>query len=206
MAQDKIVRLSTGVEPPADLDDISQLFEPDLGDPITERAILDVPIGKSKTFFRTHPDKLYRRRTTILTHQPEGVIEKQYFIVAPAMQGLIEEARPCNLVVIIDRVGNPRFWPIPLPREGEHDMVAWQTAREVVRRGLERWVRPVWVKRTYVVKYAQEGYAPDPDWSKLPPHDDLVRKAFGEHGVIHNEDHPMYKELCGARPESDALD
>src|SRR6266568_1430705 len=104
MAQDKIIKLAAGVEPVPDLDDIGRLFEPDLGDPITESAILNVPIGKPRDFFRTHPDRTYRRRTTIYTHKPEGVVETQYFIVAPAMQGLIDEARPCNLVVIVDRV------------------------------------------------------------------------------------------------------
>jgi hypothetical protein len=189
---------------PDDADDIARLFEPDMGDPITETAILNIPIGKPKDFFRTHPDKTFRRRATIYAHKPEGVVETQYFIVDPAMQGFVDEARPCNLVVIVDRVGSPRFWPVSLPRDGEHDFVAWQTARAVVRIGLDRWVRPVWVKRAYVAREAQEGYAPDPDWSKLPPYDDLIRKAFGEHGVIRDEQHPIYKALCGARP--DALD
>jgi hypothetical protein len=193
---------------PNDLDDIGSLFEPDLGDPITESAILNIPIGKPRDFFRTHPDKAYRRRTTIYIHKPEGVVDTQYFIVSPAMQAMqcfLEEARPCNLVVIVDRTGSPRFWPIPLPRDGEHDFVAWQTAREVVRRGIACWVRPVWVKRAYVAREALEGYAPDPDWAKLPPYDVMVRKAFGENGVIRDEQHPMYQELRGAKP-NDALD
>jgi hypothetical protein len=41
------------------------------------------------------------------------------------------------------------------------------------------------------------GYAPDPDWSKLPPFNDLVKLAFGEHGVIHDTSHPVYRELFG---------
>jgi hypothetical protein len=147
---------------PDDAKDIEGLFEPDMGDPITELAILNVPVGKPKDFFRTHPDKAYRRRVNLYTHKPEGVVETQYFIVDPAMSGLIDEARPCNLVVIVDRTGSPRFWPISLPRDGEHDFVAWQTAREIVRRGLDRWVRAVWVKSAYVAREAQEGYAPEP--------------------------------------------
>jgi hypothetical protein len=202
MSTENVVKFTV----PEDAKDIARLFEPGIGDPITETAILNIPVGKPRDFFRTHPDKLYRQRATLYTHKPEGVVETQYFLVDPAMQSLMaEDARPCNLVVVIDRTGCPRFWPIPLPRDGEHDFVAWSTAREVVRRGIDRWVRPVWVKRAYTVREASEAYAPDPDWSKLPPYLDLVRKALGEHGIIRDEQHPIYRALVGSRPE-DALD
>jgi hypothetical protein len=205
MKMERESKQTTGADfVPEDAKDIAGLFEVDHGDPITEMAILNIPIGKPKDFFRTHPDKLYRQRATLYTHKPEGVVETQYFLVAPAMQAFMaEDARPCNLVVVVDRAGCPRFWPIPLPRDGEHDFVAWSTAREVVRRGIDRWVRPVWVKRAYVVREAQQGYAPDPDWSKLPSYHELVRKAFGEQGVIENDQHPVYRALVGSRPDDE---
>jgi hypothetical protein len=187
----------------ADAADIGGLFISGGGDPITEQAILSVPIGKPREFFRTHPDPACRRHVHIYIHEPEGTVEKQFFIVSPAMVGLIDEARLCQLVLLVDRAGLPRFWPVGLPKEGGHDIVAWQTAREVVRCGIYRWVRPVWVKRAYVVRFASEGYAPDPDWTKLPPYDDLVKRAFGEHGIIRNEEHYIYKSLGETR--SDAL-
>ena len=59
-------------------------------------------------------------------------------------------------------------------------------------------MRLVWNKRSYLTRDALPGYAPDPDWRKLPPFNDLVKAAFGPHGVIQDTDHPIYRELMGA--------
>jgi hypothetical protein len=204
---DNIKKFKPDAEPekpaiPDDAQDIARLFETGLGDAITEDKHLNIAIGKPKDFFRTHPSAAYRPRAQIYIHSPEGVIEKQYFIVDPAMKDRIDEARNCTLVTVIDRVGNPRLWPIPMPKEGERDMVAWQTARGVAREGMDRWVRAVWVRRAYIPRLAQPGYAPDPDWTKVKPFLELVRIAFGEHGIIKDEDHFIYRELFGVAPES----
>jgi hypothetical protein len=45
---------------------------------------------------------------------------------------------------------------------------------------------------------ALSGYAPDPDYSKLPPFNELVRLGFGEHGIIRDATHPIFRELMGA--------
>jgi hypothetical protein len=50
-------------------------------------------------------------------------------------------------------------------------------------------VKLVWVRRAYQTREALPGYAPDPDFSKLPPFNDLVRLGFKEHGIIHDEKH-----------------
>jgi hypothetical protein len=186
---------------PEDADDISRLFDPELGDAITETVLHSILVRKPKDFFRTHPDKTYRRQTEIYTHKPEGMVDEQYYLIDPAMKGRIEEARPCTLVTVVDREGTPRLWPIPLPRDGERDNDAWKTARAAARVGLDKWVKLVWAKRAYKTRNAQQGYAPDPDWSKLPPFNDLVRTAFGEHGIIRDENHPIYRELFGVKPE-----
>ena len=54
--------------------------------------------------------------------------------------------------------------------------------------------------------YALPGYAPDPDWTKVPPFEELVAIAFGEHGVITSESHPIYRELFGAADEDHTED
>src|SRR5262249_10132675 len=146
---------------------------------ITETVLHSITIRKPRDFFRTHPNKAYRQQTEIYVHKPEGIIEEQYYIIDPAMRGRIEEARPCTLVTVIDRDGTPRLWAIGLPREGERDNDAWKSARAAVRAGFEKWVKLVWVKRAYKTREAQPSYAPDPDWSKVPPFNDLVRIAFG---------------------------
>jgi hypothetical protein len=193
-----------------DASDIEELWlDPKLGDGITTAYRHEVPVGKPKDFFRTHPLEDYRRRFEIYTHKVEGVIEETHYIIAPAMRGQIEEARPCVLVCVVDREGEPRLWPIKFPKEGEKDNEAWRTARVAARNAIDRWVKLIWKKRTYLTREAQEGYAPDPDFSKLPPYMDLVDQAFGPSGVIRDAEHPMYRDLMGIRPkkaEKDADD
>src|SRR5262249_28181574 len=141
-------------------------------------------------------------RAEIYTHKPEGVIDEQHYILAPEMKGRIEEARPCTLVTVIYRDGTVRLWPIPMPREGEKDNDAWISARSAARCGLDTWVKLIWKRRSYITRNAQPGYAPDPDWEKVPPFETLVQKAFGAHGIIKDTDHPIYRELFGASPEA----
>ena len=47
-----------------------------------------------------------------------------------------------------------------------------------------------------------------PDFSKLPPFDELVRIAFGPHGIINDVKHPVARALLGlpAVPAADDLD
>ena len=65
---------------------------------------------------------------------------------------------------------------------------------------MDHWVKLVWTRGAYQVREALAGYAPDPDWSKLPPFDELVTLAFGEHGIIRDANHPIVRELMGAPP------
>jgi hypothetical protein len=135
---------------PADADDFESLWlDPGLGDGIVDANFHSVAVGKPKEFFRTHPDKGYRRRVEIYTHKSEGAIDEQHFIVAPAMAGKIEEARPCTLVCCMYRDGSPRLWPIKFPKGGEKDNSAWITARAAAKTAIEKWTRLVWVRSAY---------------------------------------------------------
>jgi len=186
---------------PSDASDFDSLWQdPKLGDGIVDVSYHSVPVGKPKDFFRTHPDPLYRRRTEIYTHKPEGAIDEQHFIVAPSMRGLITEARPCTLTCTIYRDGSLRLWPIKFPKDGERDNEAWVTARNAAKTGITRWVKLVWTGRAYITRDAQPGYAPDPDISRIPAWNDLVRLSIGENGVIRDTSHFMYRELYGIPP------
>jgi hypothetical protein len=183
---------------PEDAKDFDSLWlDPGLGDGIVDVRYHSVPAGKPRDFFRTHPNPAYRRRTEIYTHKPEGMIDEQHYILAPAMHGCIPEARPCTVVTIVYRDGSPRLWPISFPREGEKDNEAWITARAAAKVAMEKWTKLVWVRRAYQTRDALEGYAPDPDFTKLPSFVELVKLAFGEHGVIRDKSHPIYRELFG---------
>jgi len=67
---------------------------------------------------------------------------------------------------------------------------------------MEKWVKLSWNKGRYKTRDALPGYAPEPDWSKLPPFDELVRLAFGEHGVIRDKNHRIVLDLFGAPPKA----
>ena len=191
---------------PKDALDIEALWlDPGLGDDITDTHWHKIPIGKPRNFFRAHPDKSFRRKTEIYVHKPEDAIEEQYYILAPAMRGLIQEARPCVIVPCIYRDGSPRLWPIMFPRAGEKDNTAWISARKAAREAIDMWVRLVWVGRSYVTRPAEPGYAPDPDWSKLPSLNEMLELALSADGIMYNKNHPIYRDLMGA-PERKATD
>ena len=118
------------------------------------------------------------------------------------MRGLIDEAQPCTLVTVVYRDGSPRIWPVKFPKDGARDNQAWSSARSCAKAGLERWVKLVWVRNSYKTRDAQPGYAPDPDFPKLPSFDDLIALAFGENGIIRDTNHPVYRELFGSKPKA----
>ena len=76
------------------------------------------------------------------------------------------------------------------------------TARAAAKVGMDKWVKLVWVKRAYLTRDALPGYAPDPDFTKLPQFNELVRLAFGDHGIIRDTAHPIYRELFGMPKEA----
>jgi hypothetical protein len=187
------------VSPPPDALDLDSLWlDPALGDGLVDVHFHNVPVDKPKNFFRVNADPNYRRLTEIYTHKIEGQIDEQHFIIAKPMRGRIEEAQRCTLVTAIYRDGTPRLWPLKLPKDGARDNEAWVTARQAARVGMDKWTKLIWVRRAYTTRDAQPGYAPDPDWSTLPPFDELVRLAFGADGIIRDDDHPIVRDLFGA--------
>jgi hypothetical protein len=185
------------IKPVSDAGDFDDLWiDTGLSDGIVTPTVGSVPVDKPKTFFRVHPDIKFRRHTEIYAHKPEGAIGTQYYVVAKPMRGLIK-ARPCVLVCCIYRDGSPRLWPISFPRQGEHDNEAWVSARSAAKVAIDQWIRIDWNGRAYDWRPAQPGYAPDPDWKALPPWKELVKRGLGEHGIIRNEMHPIYREYIG---------
>ena len=158
------------VQPPEDASDIAALWlDPALGDGLVNVHFHVVPVGKPRDFFRVNPDPAYRRLCEIYTHKVEGQVDETNYIITKPMQGVIDEARRCTLVTCIYRDGSPRLWPLKLPRDGEKDYAAWITARSAAKTAMDKWVRLVWRRGVYDTRDAAPGYAPEPDWSKLPP-------------------------------------
>jgi hypothetical protein len=196
------------IYPPADAMDLHGLVVPSQDDPLTSTTIHHVPVGKPKSFFRVHPDPEYRKKFYIYTLKQEGVVGEQYFIVADSMRAFVDEAQLSILATCIYRDGSFRLWPLKLPGEGEKDMVAWSTARAAARESIGWWTKIVWKGGNgYKSTPAQPGYAPDPDWSKLPSYGEILAIALGESGVIRDEDHPVYRDhILGAARQRSADD
>jgi hypothetical protein len=198
----------TKYKPPADAADLSDLFvDTGQGDPLTETVIHAIPVDKPKDFFRVHPSADYRRRCFIYTLKIEGQIEEHNYIVAESMRDLVPEAKLCLVTTCMYRNGAPRLWPIRLPKEGEKDQMSWLTARAAARDALTKWTKIVWLGNRYDTREAKEGYAGEPDWSKLPSFERMVELAFGAHGVMRDEDHPVYRDhVIGAAREKSGDD
>ena len=206
MADDPIP-LKPKPKPPPDALDVDSLWlDPALGDGLVDVHYHEIPVGKPRDFFRVNPDPAYRRLTEIYVHKIEGQVEETTYIISKPMQGAIEEARRCTLVTAVYRDGSPRLWALKLPKEGERDNEAWNSARSAARVAMEKWVKLIWQRRGYLTRDAMPGYAPDPDWSKLPPFDELVKLAFGEHNVIRDKNHRMVLDLFGAPPKKTSDD
>jgi hypothetical protein len=196
---DPISKKQKTTEPPADATDIDSLWlDPALGDGLVDVHYHSIPIGRPRDFFRVNPDPAYRRLTEIYVHKTEGQIEEQTYIIGKPMRGAITEARRCSLVTVVYRDGSPRLWALKLPKNGERDNEAWVSARAAAKESMTKWLKLIWLQRSYTTRDAQLGYAPDPDWSKLPPFDELVRLAVGEHGIIRDKNHPIVLDLFGA--------
>jgi hypothetical protein len=201
------LKLVEDYKAPADADDLNGLWlDTSLGDGLTDTRLHSVPVGKPSTFFRVIADPAYRRLTEIYTHKVEGQVEEQHYLIDKPMHGVIDEARRATLVACVYRDGSVRLWPLKLPKEGEKDNEAWMTARSAARIAMERWVKLLWQRRAYLTRDAQPGYAPDPDVSKLPTFNELVRLAFGDHGIIRDRDHPIVKDLFGHAQKPDGED
>jgi hypothetical protein len=196
---------AAGITP--DADDIEGLWEDDgLSDPLASDHVHNVPIDPPKDFFRTHPDRKYRRRTWVYVHKSENSVRKQYFIAEKPMRDKIPEARPCTLVTVVDRAGLPRIWPLMFPRPGEGDNDAWVSCRDIAREGITKWVRLTWMGKVFTSRVADDGYAPEPDWKRLSPFNELIRTAFGPDGIIRNEKNGAYKSMFGKVDRPDELD
>ena len=187
--------------------DLSGLWiDTELGDPLAETVRHKIPFGKPRDFFRTHPSKLFRRKAEIYRHKTEGSIEEDYYILDKPMQGLLEEAALYILIACVYRDGTPRLWPIRLPRDGERDNESWVSQRMAASVGLTKWVKLIWDGRGFVRREAKPGYGPENyDWKGFPEWHDLVTKAVGPQGIIHDTAHPVYRDLVGEKPsDSDA--
>src|SRR5262245_61464446 len=184
----------------ADGFDIKSLYwSTGIGDPLAQTGVGVVFVGRPTGYFRVDTRVEYRKWCELLTFKAEGAIEKQLFIIAPRMRGMIDDARRTLLVTAVDRVGNPMLIPLTYPKDDERDFIAWSSMREVAKAAQTNWVKARWAGSNagFAPKVADPGFAPDPDFSKLPPFEELMERAFKGQSIIHDESHAVYREVMG---------
>ena len=164
----------------------------------SQKLITVVPVRRpsKQTWFRTHPDKAFRRNVATLEFG-DGT-DKEVYLVAPNLVlDLADNVTKVTLFTTITRHGTVFFTPVCLP--GSPHKVAETAAsslREAVEMAIDRWIKVVWNKElgAYEVHVAP-GKLPEPVWPKIE-FADLFRRAFADR-VIDDEKHPIIRQLLG---------
>jgi hypothetical protein len=197
---------------PADAGDLGALFDDQLDDEglTSPEELFNVALGKPKKFVQIHPHKDYQRKVHVfcLKGGEDEYGEEVYYILPEMVQHFGEDARPCILSVWIDRTNNFGIWPLKIAKLnlGEKDYPAWKSARQAARALIGRWGKVIWTGRGYKVRPALPGYGGEPDFSKIPPMDQVVLLAFGEERIIRSTKHPVFCDNVAGTPiEEEAL-
>ena len=183
---------------PNDALDIEALWlDPALGDGLVDASWHSIPVGKPRDFFRVHPDPSFRRQAqSTPTRSKARSTRRITFWVRRCAAGWRRRGMCFRYLHLSRRLAAALAGDIAA--QAQKDNTAWSTARAAARVAIDKWVRLVWSKRSYLTRDALPGYAPDPDWGKLPAFNELVKAAFGPHGIIQDTTHPIYRELMGA--------
>jgi hypothetical protein len=193
--------------PPPELVDFESLWiRSDDADPLTTKTLHKIPIGRPKDFFRTVPDPSYRRKAEIYVHKSDNNNDETMYLIGSALRGQIAEAKPFVIVTVVDRLNKPRLYPIRVPDEDGTDYVSWETQRSIAAQAKDKWVRLFYQGHAhgYGSRIAEDGYAPEPDFSQLPTYNELINGGFGPTGVMNIKSHPVYRDLFGlVSPASD---
>ena len=107
-----------------------------------------------------------------------------------------------QLFVCVTPQGKIYLWPARLPHPGRrsggdrYSLTALKGA-ELAR---NKWVRVYSDQdlRCYRIKHPADPY-PDPDWSKVPSLQELLRRAFSDGRIVGSPDHPEAKRIIGRR-------
>jgi hypothetical protein len=190
---------------PDDALDIESMYVDPLipGGAIT-RVTQKVSVGRpnKEVFYRSHPDDSHHRTVYLIVEASTNSSDEISYWIDPRIAGeLAYDAKYFSLSTLIDREGNVRLCRARLPKQGERDNLYAETMRMAIQMAKEYWVRiiPNQITGRYDTLRADRGYAEDPDWSKVPPFDELMMSAFGPDGIIRRLDHPVVHKRMGRR-------
>lgn len=159
-----------------------------------EQALVHIPIGKpaKPSFFRVHPDTDYTFDT--LTLESSGTNET--YLITPAISQLIPGlTRAVRLHLAVDRQGNPRLIPLPLPGADGRSNPWHLSLQNILQLGRQHWIR---IQANMTANSYDAFKAPLQDAPIWPNKTMLELVEIAARGkIIDNENHPMIRELLG---------
>jgi hypothetical protein len=190
---------------PDDAADIESMFvDPLMPGGAVTRVVQKIAVGKpdKAVFYRAHPNDSHHRTVYLIVDASTNSSDETNYWVDPAIAGeLAHDAKYYSLSTLVDREGNVRLCRTRLPKQGEKDNLYSETMRMAIQMAKEYWVRIIANQITgrYDTLRADRSYAEDPDWSKVPPFNELVKSAFAPDGIVKRLDHPIVHKLMGRR-------
>jgi hypothetical protein len=159
------------------------------------RTTVPVRRPNPQDFFRVCPDLSYRL-------SPAGIIElkeeRETYLVAPTMAKELQgEYAAATLFTAITRQDVLFIWPVKLPGPDGKSNPWHQSAAKAVECATSCWIRMK--SNMYLGAYETfeaTGNYPDPDWSMLPPFQELLEIAFRGR-IIGTPDHEVVRRLQG---------
>jgi hypothetical protein len=124
---------------------------------------------------------------------------RETYLVSPSMRDLLAgDVVPTLLVVAVSRNSPvPFLWPLTLPGTDGRPNRWHESALEAARLAEDRWIKVVSdMAAGCYIPHVAVGNLPDPDWSEVPPIDELLRLCFKDR-FISSPDHPILKRLRG---------
>lgn len=159
-----------------------------------KKTILKVPIGKPppQTWLQINANPDWQKSLPMI----ELKVEREHFVVAPAMRDeLASEWTAKLLVAIITRGGAIMFWPIRLPGEdGKID--TWnESALEIVRSYPDRWIRMKSNREAGAYEVVEPNCPPPPPVWPADPQALFQIALRGR--IITSAEHRVVKQLRG---------
>lgn len=163
------------------------------------KVLTQIPVGKPKksAFFRAHPSNDYRLPVDIL-EDDSGDSKDAYLVIPGVAQALNNEVKPKLLVLVVDKMGNPRLWPAPrVIEDGGYRQNSWNTsALTALDQSTEKWTRmSANISAGSYEVYTSES-TDEPQWP-AESMGKLMELGFGEKHVIRDIDHPVIRRLLG---------
>jgi hypothetical protein len=148
-------------------------------------------------FIRVHPDPQYTIEAAILEDRESR--DSPYLVMPMAAHSAPDHTKHVTLTLAVTRGGDPFLWPIANPAMSKRSGSTWtDSALRARTTAMTTWVRvaPNMAKGGYDVRSAIVEI-PEPVWPAGVTMRDLLEMAFGQSGLIRDEDHPVIQRLLG---------